>query len=87
MPNVHLTATGRGIGASGEDDGFGEMIRTEIAHVAPQARPEIRIGSDDAVTVSMELPRGDQARVGEVLERLLQDAQIESSVIEEGPAE
>jgi hypothetical protein len=87
MTIVHLTATGRGIGASGEYDGFGEMIRTEIAHVAPSARPQIRVGSDDSVTVSVELPRGDQARVGEVLERLLQDAQIESSVIDEEPAE
>jgi hypothetical protein len=83
MPNVELTATGLGVGASGEKDAFAEMIRTEIAHVVPTARPDVRIGSDDAVAVSVVIDRRDQADVGDVLERLLQEPQIQSSVLDE----
>ncbi|HEY7259670.1 MAG TPA: hypothetical protein VH459_11400 [Gaiellales bacterium] len=83
MPRVRLTATGRGVGASDEDTGFTEMVRVEIAHVAPAARPEIRVAPDDAVSVAVELDRDDQAGVGDVLERLLQDPRIESSLLDE----
>jgi hypothetical protein len=83
MPRVRLTAAGRGVGASDEDTGFSEMVRVEIAKVAPAARPDIRIGQDDAVSVSVELDRDDQAGVGDLLERLLQDARVESSVLED----
>jgi hypothetical protein len=85
MPRVELTATGRGIGASGEEDAFADLVRTEIAHVAPAARPTILVGADDAVTVSMELDRADQAAVGDVLERLLREVKIESAVLEAPP--
>lgn len=83
MPRVRLTATGRGVGASHEDTAFCEMVRVEIAHVAPAARPEVRVGADDAVSVTVELDRNDQTGVGELLERLLQQPRIESSVLEE----
>lgn len=83
MPRVRLTAAGRGVGASDEDAGFSEMLRVEIAQVAPAARPEIQVGPDDAVSVSVELDRADQAGVGDVLERLLQEPRIESSVLDE----
>ncbi len=86
MPRVRLTAAGRGVGASGADDGFSELVRTEIAHVAPAARPEISIGADDAVTVTVELDRGDQSAVGELMERLLQAPRIESTVLDDEPA-
>jgi hypothetical protein len=83
MPRVRLTAAGRGVGASDEDAGFAEMVRVEIGHIAPAARPEIQVGPDDAVSVTVELDRADQADVGSVLERLLQEPRIESRVIEE----
>jgi hypothetical protein len=85
MPTVELTATGRGIGASGEEDAFADLVRTEIAHVAPAARPTIRVGADDAVTVRMELEREDQAGVGDVLERLLREVKIHSALLEAPP--
>jgi hypothetical protein len=83
MPKVRLTASGRGVGASGEDAAFSDMLRVEIAHAAPAARPEIRVGPDDAVSVSVELDRGDQAGVGELLERILRDPRIESTLLDE----
>jgi hypothetical protein len=83
MPRVRLTASGRGVGASGADDGFAELVRTEIAHIAPAARPDIAVGTDDAVTVTVELDRADQGTVGELLERLLQGPRIESSVLDD----
>jgi hypothetical protein len=86
MPRVELRATGRGVGASGEEDAFTDLVRTEIGHVAPAARPTIRIGPDDAVAVSVELERDDQSDVGKVLGRLLQDVAIESSVLDDETA-
>jgi hypothetical protein len=53
--------------------------------VAPAARPTILVGADDAVTVSMELDRADQAAVGDVLERLLREVKIQSAVLEAPP--
>ena len=85
MPRVRLTATGVGVGASDEADAFAEMVSTKISHVAPAARPDTRVGQDDAVTVSVELDRGDQSAVGEVLERLLQEPRVESSLLEDEP--
>jgi hypothetical protein len=83
MPRVRLTATGRGVGASGEDDAFTELVRTEVARVAPRARPEIGVAGDDAVTVSVELDRNDQGAVGELMERLLQEPRVESTVLDD----
>lgn len=83
MPRVRLTASGRGVGASGEDDGFAELVRTEIAHLVPTARPEVAVGADDAVTVTVELDRADQGAVGELLERLIQEPLVESSVLDD----
>jgi hypothetical protein len=74
------------VGASGEDDAFAELVRTEIARVAPQARPDIGVGADDAVTMTVELDRSHQAEVGELMERLLQDPLIESTVLDDEPA-
>ena len=85
MPRVRLTAAGRGVGASAEADAFSQMVQTEIAHVAPAARPETRVGADDAVAVSVELDRRDQSAVGEVLERLLQGIRIESALLDDEP--
>ena len=85
MPRVRLTAAGRGVGASDEADAFSQMVQTEIAHVAPAARPETRVGAGDAVAVSVELDRRDQSAVGEVLERLLQGIRIESSLLDDEP--
>ena len=85
MPRVRLTAAGRGVGASDEADAFSQMVQTEIAHVAPAARPETRVGADDAVAVSVELDRRDQSAVGEVHERLLQGIRIESSLLDDEP--
>ena len=85
MPRVRLTAAGRGVGASDEADAFSQMVQTEIAHVVPAARPETRVGADDAVAVSVELDRRDQSAVGEVLERLLQGIRIESSLLDDEP--
>jgi hypothetical protein len=83
MPRVRLIATGRGVGASDEDTAFTEMLRVEIAHVAPAARPDVRVGPDDAVSVSVELDKDEQAGVGDALERLLQDPHVESSLLDE----
>jgi len=85
MSRVRLIAAGRGVGASDEADAFSQMVQTEIAHVAPAARPETRVGADDAVAVSVELDRRDQSAVGEVLERLLQGIRIESSLVDDEP--
>ncbi len=85
MPRVKLTAAGRGVGASDEADAFSQMVFTEITHVAPAARPETRVGADDAVTVSVDLDRSDQSAVGEVLERLLQGIRIGSSLLDDEP--
>ena len=85
MPRVRLTAVGRGVGASAEADAFSQMVQTEIAHVDPAARPETRVGADDAVTVCVDLDRRDQSAVGEVLERLLQGLRIESSLLGDEP--
>jgi uncharacterized protein (DUF111 family) len=86
MPKVRLTATGVGVGASDEETAFAEMLRVEIGHVAPTARPEIRVAGDDAVSVSVELDRDEQAGVGDVLERLLQAPRIESALLDERDA-
>jgi hypothetical protein len=83
MPRVRLQATGRGVGASGEPEAFSQMVATEIGHIVPTARPETRVGADDAVTVTVELDRGDQGAVGELLERLLQEPRIASTVMED----
>jgi hypothetical protein len=87
MPRVRLTATGRGVGASGEDAAFAELVRTEVARVAPRTRPEIGVAADDAVTVSVELDRTDQGAVGELMERLLQEPRVESTVLDDEPAD
>jgi hypothetical protein len=83
MPRVRLAATGRGVGASDEADAFAEMVRTEVTHIAPAARPDTRVGQDDAVTVTVELDRSDQMAVGELLERLLQEPHVESSLLDD----
>jgi hypothetical protein len=84
VPKVKLTASGKGVGATGEGEAFTEMVRVEIAGVAALARPEIRVGAEDDVTVTVVVDRRDQAAVGSILERLLQDVDISSTVIDEG---
>jgi hypothetical protein len=66
---------------------FIEMVRLEIAGAAPLARPEVRVGSEDAVRVTVVVDRREQAAVGSVLERLLQGVEIHSTVIDEGSSE
>lgn len=87
MPKVELTAHGKGVGATGEGEAFTQMVGVEIARVAALARPEVRVGADDAVTVVVVVERRDQAAVGSILERLLQDVDISSTVIDEVSAE
>jgi hypothetical protein len=39
------------------------------------------------VTVSVELDRSDQGAVGELMERLLQEPRVESTVLDDEPAD
>jgi hypothetical protein len=81
MPNVVMKVTGRAVGASGEDEAFAEMVSVAIGGVAEHAHPTVQIGADDSVRVEVIVDKSVQSEVGEVLEQLLVDAVIESSVL------
>lgn len=87
MPKVELTAHGKGVGATGEGEAFTQMVRVEIASVAAPAQPVVRVGAGDDVTVTVVVERREQAAVGSILERLLQDVDISSTVIDEDSSE
>ena len=83
MPNVAMTVTGKAVGASGEDEAFAEMVRVAVAGVAEHARPKIQVGADDTVRVEVVVDRRLQSDVGEALEQLILQAEIQSAVIDE----
>jgi hypothetical protein len=87
MPDVLMSITGTGVGASGEREGFEQMVRAGIAGVAPRARVDVDVGADDAVRIEVTVARSLQLEVGTVLEHLLWPAAIRSRVIGEDDGE
>jgi hypothetical protein len=61
------------------------MVRTTVGHIDPHARPDVRVGADDAVRIELVVERSLQIRVGEALEQLLTEAHISSAVLEDPP--
>jgi len=51
--------------------------------VTDRAFPDVRFGSEDAVTIEIVLDRELQSGVGEAIEPLLADPQITSAVLDE----
>jgi hypothetical protein len=86
MPQVQMPARGKGVGATAESEAFSEMVWVEVTGIAQQARPEVHVGTDD-VRVRVVVDRREQAGVGAVLERLLQDVDIHSTVIDQDSPE
>jgi len=83
MPKVRMQITGRAVGASEEQAGFAELVRTTVGRVTDRAFPDVRVGSEDAVRIEIVLDRELQSDVGEALEPLLADPQITSTVLDE----
>jgi len=78
-----MQITGRAVGASEEQAGFAELVRTTVGRVTDRAFPDVRVGSEDAVRIEIVLDRELQSDVGEALEPLLADPQITSTVLVE----
>ena len=83
MPKVRLHITGRAVGASDEQAGFAELIRTTVGGVTDRAFPDVKVGAEDAVAIEIVLDRELQSDVGEAIEPLLADAQITSAVLDD----
>jgi hypothetical protein len=78
-----MQVTGRAVGSSDEQAGFAELVRTRVGVVTDRAFPDVRFGSEDAVTIEIVLDRELQSGVGEAIEPLLADPQITSAVLDE----
>jgi hypothetical protein len=87
MPDVRMHVTGRAVGATDEQDGFAEMVRTIVREAAADdpAQVQVRIGADDAAAIEIRVDRRRQQAIGEALERLLAEPQITSTVVGEEP--
>ena len=83
MPKVRMQITGRAVGATDEQAGFAELVRTRVGGVTDRAFPDVKVGSEDAVTIEIVLDRELQSDVGEVIEPLLADPQITSAVLDD----
>ena len=83
MPKVRMQISGRAIGSSDEQAGFAELVRTRVGGVTDRAFPDVRFGSEDAVTIEIVLDRELQSDVGEAIEPLLAEPQITSAVVDE----
>jgi hypothetical protein len=83
MPKVRMHITGRAVGASEEQAGFAELVRTTVGRVTDRAFPDVRIGAEDEVRIEIVLDRELQSDVGEAIEPLLADPQIQSAVVDE----
>ena len=83
MPKVRMQISGRAIGSSDEQAGFAELVRTRVGGVTDRAFPDVRFGSEDAVTIEIVLDRELQSDVGEAIEPLLAEPQITSAVVED----
>ncbi|HEX5250172.1 MAG TPA: hypothetical protein VFW14_10945 [Gaiellales bacterium] len=83
MPKVRMQISGRAVGSSDEQAGFAELVRTRVGGVTDRAFPDVRFGSEDAVTIEIVLDREFQSDVGEAIEPLLAEPQITSAVLDE----
>jgi hypothetical protein len=83
MQRVQIQITGRAVGASGQQEGFAEMVQAAVARHDPHARAEVRVGVDDGVRIELVVERRLQIPVGESLEQLLSESEISSSVVDE----
>jgi hypothetical protein len=88
MPEVRMHVRGRAVGASDEQDGFAEMVRTVVRGAAQDdpAQVSVRVGADDAAAIEVVVDRRRQQAIGEALERLLAEPEITSEVVGEEPA-
>jgi hypothetical protein len=78
-----MQISGRAVGSSDEQAGFAELVRTRVGGVTDRAFPDVRFGSEDAVTIEIVLDREFQSDVGEAIEPLLAEPQITSAVLDE----
>jgi hypothetical protein len=83
MPKVRMQITGRAVGASDEQAGFAELVRTTVGSVTDRAFPDVKVGSEDAVRIEIVVDRTLQSDVGEAIEPLLADPQITSAVLDD----
>jgi hypothetical protein len=83
MPKVRMQITGRGVGASDEQPGFAELVRTKVAGVTDRAFPDVKIGAEDEVRIEIVVDRELQSEVAEAIEPLLADPQVTSAVLDE----
>lgn len=87
MPKVRMQITGRAVGASDEQPGFAELVRTKVGGVTGHAFPDVKIGSEDEVRIEIVVDRALQSDVAEAIEPLLADPEVTSTVIgEDGDA-
>jgi hypothetical protein len=87
MTKVRMQITGRAVGASDEQPGFAELVRTRVGGVTDRAFPDVKIGSEDDVRIEIVVDREFQSDVAEALEPLLAEPQVTSAVLEEEEGE
>jgi hypothetical protein len=83
MLKVRMQITGRAIGASDEQPGFAELVRTRVGGVTDRAFPDVKIGSEDEVRIEIVVDRALQSDVAEALEPLLADPHVTSAVLDD----
>jgi hypothetical protein len=83
MPKVRMHITGRAVGASDEESGFAELVRTKVGGVTDRAFPDVKVGSEDEVRIEIVVDRELQSDVGEAVEPLLADPEITSAVLDD----
>jgi hypothetical protein len=83
MAKVRMHITGRAVGASDEQAGFAELVRTKVGGVTDRAFPDVRVGAEDEVRIEIVLDRELQSDVGEAIEPLLADPEIRSTVLDD----
>ena len=85
---MRMHVTGKAVGATDEQDGFAEMVRTIVREAAADdpASVQVRVGADDAAAIEIVVDRRRQQAIGEALERLLAEPAITSQVVGEEPA-
>ena len=83
MPKVRMQITGRAVGASDEQAGFAELVRTRVGGIANHAFPDVKVGAEDEVRIEIVVDRELQSDVGEAIEPLLADPVIKSAVLDD----
>jgi len=83
MPKVRMHITGRAVGASEEQAGFAELVRTKVGGVTDRAFPDVKVGSEDEVRIEIVVDRALQSDVGEAIEPLLAEPEITSAVLDD----